>query len=57
MKNSQRNKFHCSTCRKFTSVATEHIPTLREGSISVVVKPGVDFVEKIYCLKCGRRIK
>ena len=48
-----KHKSYCWKCNKNVSITTVHIPILK----NIDNKVCVDFIEKMYCLKCGKEIK
>ncbi len=56
MKSRQTDKSRCRKCNKI-SIMTTHTPVMRASKESVIKEPKIDFIEKMYCLKCGKEIK
>ena len=51
-----QNKFHCQKCKK-SSIMTIHTPIMKIENENIIKEPKIDFIEKTYCLKCGREVK
>lgn len=57
MKLSRKNKVICSKCNMKSSIMTVHTPTFKGETDKIHLEPKIDFIEKMYCLKCGREVK
>ena len=57
MKRLQKNKIFCSKCNKKSSIMTVHTPIFKGETDKIHLEPKVDFIEKMYCLKCGKEVK
>lgn len=51
-----QNKFHCQKCKK-SSIMTIHTPVMKTQNENIIKESKIDFIEKICCLGCGKKIK